>query len=151
MTPTLVGRFQTRVFLILVVGVPWTLLVSPLLPVPASMHLSAVYRLTFTALLLVAGIGLLWDALYYGLQQFRWDKDWPSLFALLNGFNEGLSTWIALHLSGALGGTYASSNPMFGAFVLHFSTTWILLWLALQGPMRILFPRWRFQGGRVIS
>jgi hypothetical protein len=150
MTPTLIGRFQTRLFLILVVGVPWTLLISPLLPVPATVHLPTVYRVTYSALGLVAAIGLLWDAIYYGLQQLRWDKDWPSLFSLLNGLNEGVSTWIALHIFGTLGGTLAPSNPMFGAFVLHFSTTWILIWLAMQGPMRILFLRWRFQGGRVI-
>ena len=34
MTPTHLGRLQTRIFLVLFVGLPWTLLVSPFLPGP---------------------------------------------------------------------------------------------------------------------
>jgi hypothetical protein len=149
-TPTLLGRVQTRIFLILVVGVPWTALVSPVLPVPASSGVLTVYRLTFTALAIVIVVGVAWDAVYYGLQQFRWDKDWPSCFGLANGVNEGVTTWVGLHLVGVLSGSYGPSNPMFTAFMVHFSSTWILVWLTAQGPMRVLLLRWRFRGGRIL-
>ena len=42
MLPTLNGRIQTRIFLLLVVGGIWTLLITPMLPPGAS--LSAAYR-----------------------------------------------------------------------------------------------------------
>ena len=138
-TPTLLGRVQTRIFLVLGVGLPWTLLVSPALPVPASKDLLSVYRLTLTALAVAVVVGVAWDALYYGLQQLRWDKDWPSCFGLLNGLNEGVTTWVGLHLVGVLSGAYGPSNAMFVAFIVHFSSTWILVWLSAQGPMRIFF------------
>jgi hypothetical protein len=150
LTPTLSGRIQTRIFLVLVVGLPWTVLVTPLLPVPGSTQLQSVYRVTLTALAVMVVVGVAWDALYYGLQQFRWDKDWPSCFGLLNGINEGVTTWVGLHLVGVLSGSYGSSNPMFTAFSILFSSTWILAWLTTQGPMRVLLPRWRFRGGRIV-
>jgi hypothetical protein len=150
MTPTLAGRLQTRLFLILVVGVPWNLLVSPVLPVPAGTTLATVYRLTLSALAIVTVLGFVWDAVYYGLQQFRWDKDWPSILGLLTVVNEGVTTWIGLHVVRVLGGSYGPSNPMFGTFVLDLTTTWLLIWVATQGPMRILFLRWRFRGARIV-
>ena len=37
-----------------------------------------------------------------------------------------------------------------GAFLLHLLTTWILVWLVANGPMRVPFIHWRFRGGRLI-
>jgi hypothetical protein len=148
-TFTLAGRIQTRLFLILLIALPWTAILSPLLPVPPGTSIWSTYRLTYSALLIVAVVGVAWDFLYHGLQQLRWDKDWPSLFALLAGINEGASTWLGLHVTGALGDSYGLSNPMATAFAIHFATTWLLMWLVAQGPLRVLMPRWRFRGGRV--
>lgn len=150
MTLTLGGRFQTRVLLILLFGVPWTIIVSPFLTLFAPAGLPAVYRMTLSALAIVLGVGFVWDILYYCLQQFRWDKDWPSSFGLLNGVNEGLTTWIGLRLLATLHGWFAGGTPTFTAFAIHFSTTWLLLWLAMQGPLRIIVLRWRFTGGRIL-
>jgi hypothetical protein len=33
-------------------------------------------------------------------------------------------------------------------FALHYWSVWLGVFLMTQGPMRIIFPRWRFSGGR---
>ena len=141
MVPTLNGRIQTRIALLAVVGGLWTLLITPLLPDGAP--LSASYRATFLVLLLVIVLGVLWELLYHFLQQFRWEKDWPTFFGLLTAINEGLLIWILI----AVG--FGPDVPG-GSFLLHFISVWILTWLVANGPMRVPFIHWRFQGGRLI-
>jgi len=47
--------------------------------------------------------------------------------------------------------TLVTSEPVgMRAFVLHFATTWLLIFLFLQGPMRVPFLRWRFRGGPIL-
>ena len=140
MTPTLMGRIQTRIFVIATVGVLWTLIIAPFLP--GVSKTSVAYGMTFRILLLVLVAGLVWEVVYQGLQQFRWEKDWPALFGLLNGINEGIVVWLL---------TVAFDiNVPGSAFLVHFTTTWIVLWLFVNGPMRVIFIRWRYRGGRVL-
>ncbi|GAC1339798.1 MAG: hypothetical protein NVSMB29_07760 [Candidatus Dormibacteria bacterium] len=159
MTPTLVGRIRTRIFLVLSVGLGYTLLVTPFLfkPTVAGMTMTTrdVYKVTVAGALVVLVAGIAWELVYHALQQLRWDKDWPSLFMLLNGVNEGVTAWFGLHLINRLWsdqgvpGTLGVDNPIFKLFVFHFTTTWILVWLFLQGPMRVVFLRWRFEGQKL--
>lgn len=137
MTPTLFGRIQTRLFMVFTFGLVWSILVLPLLPRPAGASLGDVAGDVFAALVGVALLGLVWEVVYHGLQQLRWEKDWPSLFGLLTGINEGLLLFIVLDM------------PL-ATFLVHFITTWIVIWLAAHGPMRVLFLRWRFRGGRLV-
>jgi hypothetical protein len=144
-TPTIGGRLQTRIFLLAVIGSLWTLLVGPLLPRPDGASLGDVYVAAFKVLAIVTVVGLAWELLYHGLQQFRWEKDWPTLYGFLTGINEGLLAW---YLAIALG-LVEPAIPT-SAFVVHFTTTWIVTWLWANGPMRVLFLRWRFVGGRIV-
>lgn len=137
MTPTLFGRIQTRLFMVFTFGLVWTFLVLPVLPRPAGASLGDVAGDVFTALIGVALLGLVWEVVYHGLQQLRWEKDWPSFFGLLTGINEGLLLFLVLDM------------PL-ATFLVHFVTTWIVIWLAAHGPMRVLFLRWRFRGGRLV-
>lgn len=148
MTPTLLGRIQTRIFLVATVGVVWMLIISPIvLPLtPDGTSLSDVYRLGYAALVVVAVVGIVWELVYHGLQQFRWEKDWPTLFGLLNGINEGIVVYFVLEAGlpwdvGDVPGT---------AYVIMFATTWVLIWLVANGPMRVVNLRWRFRGGRLL-
>jgi len=141
LVPTLNGRIQTRIALLAVVGGLWTLLITPLLPDGAP--LSASYRATFLVLLLVIVLGVLWELLYHFLQQFRWEKDWPTFFGLLTAINEGLLIWILVVVG-------VGPDVPGGSFLLHFISVWILTWLVANGPMRVPFIHWRFQGGRLI-
>jgi hypothetical protein len=143
--PTLNGRIQTRVFVTLVVGGLWTLLITPVLPVPGT--LPDVYATTFVVLLAVTVLGVGWELVYHLLQQFRWEKDWPTFFGLITAVNEGLLVWLLLEADAVPG----IDGPVpFSAFLLQFVTTWLVVWSTVNGPMRVPFVHWRFRGGRIV-
>lgn len=144
MTPSLSGRIQTRIVLLGTVGVLATLLITLFLP--GSADLSDMYAVTFRALLVVAVLGVGWELVYHGLQQIRWEKDWPTLFGLLTGISEGVLAWFVLNavLSDRLSVTAAQ-------FVIMFTFVWIVVWLFANGPMRVVVLRWRFRGGRLVG
>jgi hypothetical protein len=146
MTPTLSGRIQTRIVLVAIVGGLWTLIISPVLPGRGGAPLDVVYEATFTALLLVGVLGVLWELLYHGLQQFRWEKDWPTLFGLVLGIPEGILVFVLLRA----GVPWDVGEVPWDLFTTHFATTWILIWLVANGPMRVPFNHWRFTGGRFL-
>jgi hypothetical protein len=142
--PTLFGRLQTRLLVLAVIGSLWLLLITPVLPQRAS--LGHKYQASFLVLGLVMAIGVVWEFIYHGLQQFRWEKDWPTLFGFLTGAPEGALVWLVLRL------VIPSSliRPNFPSFLIAFSTVWVVVWLWDNGPMRVPFIHWRFRGGRVI-
>ncbi len=141
MTPTLLGRIQTRLLLLGTVGLVWTLIISPFLPAGGA-DTGEVYTATFRALLIVALVGVVvWEPLYHALQQLRWEKDWPTGIGLVTGLTEGVSTYLILATSMDVPGA---------AFAIHFATTWILVWATIHGPLRIVLLRWRYRGGRIL-
>lgn len=142
MVPTLWGRIQTRVILLATVGSVVTALITPVLPIDGP--LSDRYRTTFVVLSAVTVLGIGWELIYHFLMQFRWEKDWPSMFGLLTAIPEGVLLWVLLS-QGAL----LSATPPIGAFAIHFGVVWLCAWLFANGPMRVPFIRWRFRGGRL--
>ena len=139
MTPTLRGRIQTRIAVVMAVGLAWTVIVVPFLPAGGA-SLGEVYGTTFRAVVLVALLGaVIWEPLYHFLQQFRWEKDWPTGLGLVTGLPEGILVLLVLRGFREVPGA---------AYFWHFLTTWILIWFVLNGPLRVLLPRWRFRGGR---
>ena len=145
MTPTLFGRIQTRLFLLATVGVVWTIIITPLVAVVnGGSPLGATYKATFLALLLVAVLGtVLWEPIWHLLMLFRWDKDWPALFILLESIPEGILVYFLL--TGPFGQGVSAA-----AFLLDFGTVWLAVFFAAHGPMRVPFLRWRFRGGRIV-
>jgi hypothetical protein len=136
MTPTVVGRWQTRVGLLATVG----LLVS----IPFA--LVAGSNVFFAVLVYVALFGLAWDLLYSFIQAFRWERDWPPAFAVVAGILEGaLVYFLATNIG--LPGLPRDLPP--GLFAFHYSIVWLAVFFFAQGPMRALFPWWRFHGGRI--
>jgi hypothetical protein len=142
--PTLTGRIETRIFLLAVVGGLITLIIVPFLP--GSAPLGDKYRDGFLVLLSVAVVGVLWELLYHLLMQWRWEKDWPTLFGLVEGVPEGVLIWILLS-AGAIPGIVGSVSGV--AFLIQFVLVWLGVWLVANGPMRVPFIRWRFRGGRL--
>ena len=139
MTPTLMGRVQSRLIIVLLVGLPWTLLLGPFLPAGEA-ALSDVYSMIFRAVFIVAIIGaVLWEPVYHFIQQYRWEKDWPTGLGLITALPEGIVVYLLL-----------GDNVPTAAFLWHFITTWLLIWFVLNGPIRVLLPRWRFRGGRIV-
>lgn len=139
MTPTLFGRWQTRLFLLATVGVLVTL------PFSLGIISPGADPVFFWILGYVALFGLFWDVLYNYLQKFRWDRDWPAAFQLLAGIWEAIFIACGVKLLGLP--NVARELPLFW-FVVHYSLVWLSVFIASQSLMRILFPRWRFKGGQ---
>ena len=145
MVPTLPGRIQTRIFLLAMVGVIVTALITPVAGIPGT--LSAQYKMTYIILAAVLVLGIPWELLYHLLMQWRWEKDWPTLFGLVEGVPEGALIWILLSI-GAIPGIVGHVGG--AAFLIQFILVWLGVWLVANGPMRVPFIRWRFQGGRLV-
>jgi hypothetical protein len=143
MTPTLIGRWQTRLLLLATIGSLITLLVGR-----SYDDLSG----SFILLCYVLIIGLAADVLYQLIQSFRWDEDWPMSFQLLAGLAEGVFLWGLISLVrweefGFLG-MPGVGFISFSHFFNHYAAVWFAIFLVTQGPLRVIFPRWRFFGGR---
>ncbi|WP_040808333.1 hypothetical protein [Nocardia concava] len=147
MTPTLNGRIQTRVLVLGVIGFLVAAVLTPLLPM-GRLSVEQGYRVTLTVLIAVILVGVGWELLYHGLQQFRWDKDWPTLFGLVTIVNEGLLMWMLVRYTAIV--LPRNLRPGALAFLIDFTLTWLVFWMFVNGPIRVLLPRWRYNGGRVI-
>lgn len=144
MAYSLAGRIQTRILLFAVIGGIWTTLVTPILP--TRLALGASYQMTFSMLALIIALGLLWELAYHLLQQFRWDKDWPTIFSLAAGVPEGLLLWVLLDTDSWFWDVPVTSR----SFWLLFGSLWLLVWAVLSGPIRVLLVRRRWTGGRLL-
>ena len=145
MTPTLMGRWQTRLLLLSTVGLA------------VALTFGRLYEDFITPLALlgyVLMLGFLWDILYQAVQSLRWDRDWPPSFQLAAGIIEGAFLWalIALWHSNAWFGWHTLSGVdahlTFVMYLAHYSTVWLTTFLTSQSTLRIIFPRWRFCGGK---
>jgi len=136
-TPTLVGRWQTRLALLATIGLLITVIF--VLGLRSDVFLRV--------LVYVAVFGFVWDVIYILIQRFRWDRDWPAAFQVLNGITEGVFLYavIALGLLPFL----PARDVAPGVFLAHYGLVWLAIFLWTQGPMRAFFPFWRFHGGRI--
>ncbi|WP_028657160.1 hypothetical protein [Nocardioides sp. J54] len=144
MLPTLNGRIQTRIFMLVVFGGLITLVLTPMLPGDPD------YRTTYLILAAVLVLGIVWELVYHVIQQFRWEKDWPTMFGLITALNEGALVWLLLDLELVPGIDYPSDGVPFWAFFIDFTVIWLVVWIWTNGPMRVPFIRWRFFGGRIV-
>ena len=153
MLPTLNGRLQTRIFMLVVFGGIITFLITPVLPDGASGipgFDSDFYRVTYLILATVLVLGIIWELIYHVIQQFRWEKDWPTMFGLITAVNEGALVWLLLDLELVPGIDYPADGVPFWAFFIDFTVIWVIIWIWTNGPMRVPFIRWRFFGGRIV-
>ena len=163
MIHTISGRIQTRIFLLGVVGGIWTVIITPLVRVVVdsqamgSPDLVAVSQVTFSVLITVLLLGVLWEFVYHGLMQFRWEKDWPTLFGYVTIVNEGIvAYWFATSVAastdaGAPEWRLLLSGLTLAPFLVAFVTTWIVVNLFANNMMKVFFIRWRFRGGRILG
>ena len=137
MTPTLIGRWQTRILLLGTLGI--------LVTIPFSLNGESVY---FQVLLAIAVLGCLWDIVYNQLQTVRWDHDWPATLQVGAGIWEAFFFYVPFRylISNILKIVWLIDIP-FDKFLLHYACIWLAVFTASQTLMRIIFPRWRFHGG----
>jgi hypothetical protein len=153
MLPTLLGRIQTRIFLLAIVGAAVTLIIATVVPIhgwPVSVKLQDAFVILGALLLL----GVVWEFVYHFLMQWRWEKDWPTFFGFATFLNEGIVVYF-LARQGLLPGLWnrGHGHPPyvpFWFFWIDFLGVWIVAWLWANGPMRVFNIHWRFFGGRLI-
>jgi hypothetical protein len=135
MTPTLFGRWQTRLLLLLAFGslISWGFMA--LYQTPAF----------FAAIAYIGLFGVVWDLLYQEIQSRRWDQDWPAAFQALAALWEGLFLGL-LYPNVPLPGL--PQDTPWNVYALHYLVVWCAMFIASQTLMRVLFPRWRFRGGQ---
>lgn len=144
MTPTLYGRWQTRFLLLATIGFIVTLLFG---------YVYNDYSSTIAFLLYVICLGFVWDILYTYLQTLRWDHDWPPAYQFFAGVWEGVVIWglqyslTTWQLWGYTTLPGVDAMVTYDQFWAHYATVWVTTFLASQGLLRIIFPRWRFHGG----
>jgi hypothetical protein len=140
MTPTLFGRWQTRILLLETVGLVVTLLFCTDIFGPG-FGFAPFFYLQYILL-----FGIAWDALYHYLQQWRWDHDWPAALQWLAAVWE----WFFLVLFFGVFQVRLPGIKSFnlGWFSLHYGLVWLSVFVASQSLMRLIFPRWRFRGGQ---
>ena len=148
MTPTIFGRWQTRLLLMGTAGIVITVCFALLTrPFPAP----------FVVLAYVTLFGLAWDVLYNTLQTRRWDRDWPPIFFVFGGIAEAAFLWILMNagflwrLVGLRTLPGVPPNLTFGQFAVHYTVVWLITFLILLGPLKIAFLNWRFKGGQWVG
>jgi hypothetical protein len=150
--PTLIGRIETRIFALALIGSIAQLIFSPVLPHTDGAPLGTLYKITFAILITTIILGVVWEFIYHGIQQFRWEKDWPTLFGFLTVINEGAVVWFVVK-SGIVPGIPKFEDKVtlpFSTFLVDFLIVWMLTFLFVNGPMRVPFVYWRHRGGRLI-
>ncbi len=134
MTPTLLGRWETRLALLATIGLLISLIFVAIFSSTAFLFV----------LVYVAVFGVIWDVIYIALQQLRWDRDWPAAFQIINGVTEGIFLYLVIRIVGLPG---VPTDLSLGLFIAQYGLVWLSIFLFTQGPMRAIFPFWRFHGG----
>lgn len=142
MTPTLAGRWQTRLLLYIFVGLPVTWAYAFFV-----LELDEGFLDPFVFLTALFIVGALLDPVYNQIQRFRWDNDWPFAFFVFFGIVEFLITLGLLNI-GALDPflVFRIDN---GTALVHFSLVLFSMLLGVLAGVQIFLIRWRFKGGEV--
>ena len=141
MTPTLFGRWQTRIFLLGTYGILVTLFFG---------WWFDDYLTPLSVLGYVLLFGFAWDVLYNYSQQYRWDSDWPPTYQLGSAVIEVIFLWIILFPLEDYIPVPGVGALSLTQFLAHYWSVWIVIFLLSQSAMRIWFPRWRYNGGEIV-
>lgn len=159
MTPTLFGRLQTRLALYLVIGLPIT---------AALAFWSAGWRWPpaaepFWFIGSLFALGLLLEPVYFHMQRFRWDQDWPFAFFAFFSVMEFLAVYAAMrldwlpYLPACLQSRVDPARQLLvcqvptlslAAAATHFALVFVPMLVAVLGGLQIVMVRWRFRGGQ---
>lgn len=139
MTPVLVGRWQTRTFMMLTFGIPisiifaiiWQDMITP-----------------FMALSYILIIGLVLDIAWNWVQGRRWENDFPPVLHAATGAIEGLLFWV---LAKTITLPLIPVELSLHRFLAHYCSIFIVIFFVLWSLMKVLFPWWRFHGGRIFT
>ncbi len=166
MTPTLLGRWHTRLILFLFVGLPVTFLYAWYLSAwsfsneysvawPFSsvwlrlppIELS-IFQDPFMFLIGLTILGLVLDVAYIQIQRFGWDNDWPFAYQFFFSWVEFFIVFFAMDF-GFLDFMFPDGRIPFSTALTQFSWVFLFSFLGVLGGIQIFFVRWRFKGGEL--
>ena len=126
------GRWETRLALLATIGLLITLIFTLVFGSTGFLFV----------LLYVAVFGVIWDVIYIALQQFAGTATGPPFFrSSMESPKASSCTWS----SGS--SVYPECHrPLARLFIAHYGLVWLAIFLFTQGPMRAIFPFWRFHG-----
>lgn len=150
MIPDLGGRWQVRIFLFIVVGLPVTALYGIWAAWVSGLDFGNTYWVLYSLLFTILILGLILDPIYIWIQGFRWDYDWPFAYQLFFSFIEfGLAYFVASQgWLPWLDSIFFELDGMLRIAIGHFLWVFGIGFLGLLGLIQIFFVRWRFKAGR---
>ena len=156
MTPTLLGRWQTRLILFIFIGLPVTLLYAWYLSAwrfSSQYTWLPPYELTvfqdpvkFISALLV--LGLILDIVYIQIQRFHWDQDWPFAYQFFFSWVEFFIVFYVMDF-GFLDFMFPDGRIPFSTAIWHFTWVFIPSFAGVLALLQIFLVRWRFKGGEL--
>lgn len=158
MLPTLLGRLQTRILLVLFIGFPITAVYSVWLANRAPVAGKIPWIKTFgqvtydvrpvQILCLLLLFGVLFDLLYTGLQRMRWDRDWPFAFQFFASIGEFaiVLALVRFDVFPFMPAKWIGPDD-YPHFVLQFALILVTSFIALLGFIQVFMIRWRYNGG----
>lgn len=147
MLPTFRGRYETRLFLTLFIGVPVTLIYAFFIG-GLGFNAQLVWALLGVLLALFI-VGAILDPLYIVIQWLRWDRDWPFAYQFFFTIIE-FGIVIALASIGWipwLNEADFQQSVVIRVAIWHFFWVFLVSFLLLLGPLGVFFVRWRYKGG----
>lgn len=150
MTPTLKGRWQTRILLYILIGLPVTFLVAMYnsnWQWPPASDLT-VFQDPFKFITAIFLLGLVLDVLYMRMQSYHWDQDWPFAYQFFFSIVEFFIVFELMNY-GWLDSFFPDGRIPFRNAAWHFSFVFVLSFLAVLGGIQIFMVRWRFKGGEL--
>ncbi|MEJ1158480.1 hypothetical protein [Prosthecomicrobium sp. N25] len=160
MIPTLLGRWQTRILLFAVIGLPVTFVVALAF---AGWSWPPLWE-PFLFLGTLLAVGLILDVVYFNMQRFRWDHDWPFAFFTFFSFVEffivfGLMrlNWLPYLPACQFEGRNPATRELvcqvytisFADALTHFLLVFLPMLLAVLAAVQVFAIRWRFKGGEL--
>lgn len=145
MTPNLVGRWQTRLYLLGLIGGMIALLFvwryNARIPYSNKYRWIPEYVVAYLVL-----FGFVWDIIYQTILHFHWDYDWPGAYTLVAGILEGALVFLLIRFVGLP--LIPKGRVDFGHFILEYAVIWCFTYFWVQFLMRAIFIRWRFRAAR---
>lgn len=145
MTPNIVGRWQTRLYLIGLLGGMIGLLFvwryNSFIPYGHRNRWIPEFVVAYVLL-----IGFVWDLLYQAITRRRWDNDWPGLFFFVSQGIEGVLIFLLIRFVGLP--LIPKGSVDFGHFWLEYGVIWLFTYAWVQFIMRAIFLNWRFRQAR---
>ena len=153
MTPTLRGRWQSRLLLYIFIGLPVTFLFAMYQsawqwPPP---YAQSVFYYPFLFLTLILALGLILDVLYIQIQRFHWDQDWPFAYQFFFSILEFFAVFNLMDYAvfDYVYPLFPDGTIPFRMAAWHFTFVFVPSFLALLGAIQIFLVRWRYKGGEL--